>query len=191
MSELHSFQDYHSQDLRARADVIAALVANGRAYRCCFAQPSPDTVVFPDDLAIEFVECDVSNCVIPVGCSLDDISISKTKRYATQNDGDDWVVDSDNNPLYPVNLKYRILCGMSINPADIPEEPVMSLTETPFADGSPRFIDGALQPIPAALSSDIADNLQSYKADPDSFIDSRIMIAQATILTKSLQTPKE
>lgn len=68
--------------------------------RSCFSQEHPDSDIFPDGMTgVTFRSCNLDNVLIPPGNTLTDCT---TRRFAAQNDGKDWIVDSNNQPVSPL-----------------------------------------------------------------------------------------
>lgn len=87
-----------------------------------FAQEIPNSVIFPDSYKyINFVHCDMKN----VDVGLDNILIEcDNRKYQVQNDLEDWVIDEFGTPIEPLNKDLFIDLGLSIDPIDIPIEPM-------------------------------------------------------------------
>lgn len=76
---------------------------NGRViYGSCFSQEIPDTEVFSSGLVATFLNCNLDNVKVPVGCTVQNCS---QRRFMAQSDGLDWFVDENNNPI---SLKSRV-----------------------------------------------------------------------------------
>lgn len=91
--------------------------------RACFAQESPDTVVFdPNTTGIVFRNCNLENVIIPDGCTVEGGS---TLRREEQNDKRDWIIDDKGNPVEIMNKKYWTINGYSTDPTLIPAEEVL------------------------------------------------------------------
>jgi len=87
-------------------------------YASTFHHEVPDTIVFrPDMTGVRFVRCNLDNVVIPPG---NIVESSSQRRYKVQNDGRDWEVDSEGNPVRLVNREAAIEEGRSTDPKDIP-----------------------------------------------------------------------
>jgi len=117
--ETHSFKDYTG----ARAnnlDVLDGLTIEGS----CFSQEIPDSHIFRDDMTgVTFIGCNLDNVFIPngnivIGCS--------QNRFEVQNDLEDWHIDANDDPVVPINEKQFLQLGLSIDPADIPDQPMES-----------------------------------------------------------------
>jgi len=57
------------------------------------------------------------NCVIPPGYT---IIKGTNRRIRVQNDFNDWILDSNGNPVEPMNKARLLKDGKSIDPKDIP-----------------------------------------------------------------------
>ena len=96
---------------------------NINVYASCFSQEKVDTHVFPDDMTgVTFYNCNLDNCFIPLGNT---VIGGKNRRFTVQNDGEDWVIDSQNKPVEPVTKKRFLQLGLSIDPKDIPKQKVV------------------------------------------------------------------
>lgn len=88
---IYSFKDFTGGVLKD-ADDISDITIIGS----CFSQESPDTHVFPDNMTgVSFVRCNLDNVFIPAGNSTEDCSQRRYMRI----DGQNWLVDEDNNPV--------------------------------------------------------------------------------------------
>lgn len=64
----------------------------------CLSQSIPDTQCLPADLTgVSFYACNLMNVFIPPGNTVD--SACQIQRYLVQQDGRDWEVDENNNPI--------------------------------------------------------------------------------------------
>jgi hypothetical protein len=103
---------------------------NTEIYRSCFAQESrEDDVnvfkdVFPPDMTgVTFIECNLDNCYIPLGNFVSDEGTGCSKRrIKVQNDGFDWIIDVDGNPIEPVNKAGRLKKLSRLTPEEITPE---------------------------------------------------------------------
>ncbi len=88
----YAHKDFTGQSLIERDDM------NGQAIiGSCFSQERPDTIVFPPDLiGVTFIDCNLDNCTIPDGNT---VQGGSRRRILVQGDGFDWIVDADNNPV--------------------------------------------------------------------------------------------
>ena len=91
----YSHKNFTGQYLTQAADLGGQTIIGS-----CFSHEKPDTVVFPDDMAgVTFIRCNLDNVVIPPGNTLVECQI---RRFLAQDDGLDWEVDENNNPLNPL-----------------------------------------------------------------------------------------
>ncbi len=51
------------------------------------------------------------------------------QRHEEQNDGRDWLIDKNGNPIKILNEKYWIQQKFSVDPADIPDEKIDTLSK--------------------------------------------------------------
>jgi hypothetical protein len=85
-------QDFTGWDLSDRTDMDGLTITG-----TCLSQSAPDTHCLPETLSgVTFVHCNLMNVYIPDGNTVIDC---QTQRYLVQPDGQDWEVDSDNNPI--------------------------------------------------------------------------------------------
>ena len=90
-------------------------------FGSCFSHETLDTVVFPDVQDLTLINCNLDNVYlnplwIIIGCS--------ARRYKVQNDREDWIVDKDDKPKEPIRKEKYIEFGLSIDPKDLPIEPL-------------------------------------------------------------------
>ena len=65
-----------------------------------YQQDSPESHVFRDDMTgVTFINCNLDNCFIPSGNTLNGCN---NRRIKAQEDGRDWIVDENNNPVTPL-----------------------------------------------------------------------------------------
>ncbi len=94
-------------------------------YSSVFSTEILDFEPFHKDMKdVTFVNCSLDNVVIPNGNTVIYNNGFYQKRFKVQNDGEDWVIDKDNKPIEPMNKKLFLRLGFSIDPKDIPIEPV-------------------------------------------------------------------
>lgn len=66
----------------------------------CFSQQKPDTVIFPEEMTgVTFINCNLDNVLIPPGNTVEG---GLHRRYLTLEDGTDWIIDENNNPVEPL-----------------------------------------------------------------------------------------
>lgn len=118
MSDKYSNKDFTGHDLSSNKDMNNIIIENS-----CFSQETPNSNIFPSDMkGTTFVDCNLDNCFIPNG---NQVIRGSNKSFKCQNDGEDWVVDSNSlKPIEPINVKLFLQKGLSIDPVDIPEQPL-------------------------------------------------------------------
>lgn len=95
MSE-YSHKDFTGRSLADRKDMTGLTITGS-----CFSQETPDTEVFPPDMTeVTFINCNLDNCIIPDG---NRIHGGSNRRFKCQNDGQDWLIDENNNPIRRVS----------------------------------------------------------------------------------------
>lgn len=98
MSNL-SYKDYTGIDLRDRPDLLAELKPGTIIDRTSFASETIDSVFLPDDAAVTLKDCNLTNRIIPKGCTV----IGGTQQRFIVIDGVDTLVDVDGNPTGPLD----------------------------------------------------------------------------------------
>lgn len=69
-------------------------------YGSCFSQEIPDSQVFnPETTGATFIRCNLDNVLVPEGNTVIDCS---QRRFQVQEDGLDWLVDENNQPVEPL-----------------------------------------------------------------------------------------
>jgi len=108
---------------------------------CFYQQYFIDSEIFPIGMTgVTFEDCNLDNVLIPAGNT---IIGGCNNKVRIQNDGDDWVVDSNLNPIEPVNMKRRLAKGESIDPVSIPAQFIVNKVieksefDAEFAGGNP------------------------------------------------------
>lgn len=127
MNEIYSYKDFTGQDL---SEERVADFNNSTIVGSCFAQEvplghagSPMKDTFPPTMTgVTFEKCNLDNCVIPVGNTVEVTSINR--KIQIQNDLEDWFLDGSNNPTSPISKPEFERLGISTDPADIPTEPL-------------------------------------------------------------------
>lgn len=99
-----------------------------------------DAKVFPDVMTgVRFYNCNLDNVLVPPG----NIVIGGTnRRIALQNDLRDWEVDVQNKPSKVVNEKYWTDAGKSVDPIDIPAQPLKDISEIKPKPIAPGPVEG-------------------------------------------------
>lgn len=83
----------------------------------------PSRAVFPIGMTgVTFRRCNLDNCVVPVGNTVE--ASCSHRKIRVQNDRDDWVLDVANRPVEPVNRKARAKVGLTIDPRELPDKPI-------------------------------------------------------------------
>lgn len=99
-------------------------VKNGaNVYGSCFSCETPDTPMFKPNLIATFYNCNLDNCLIPLGCT---VVGGTQRRYKVQADGEDWLLDQTDKPTTPINTEFISSRGGNIDPKKIaPVVPVL------------------------------------------------------------------
>lgn len=72
-------------------------------YASIFSKEVPDTLVFAEGTnSVTFVCCHLDNVAIPEGSVVINPNCGSQRRYMVQDDGLDWLVDENNNPIEPL-----------------------------------------------------------------------------------------
>ncbi len=124
LSDKYSNKDFTGHDLSARNDMDGIVI-----HGSCFSNEELDAKSLPQNLVgTTFILCNLANVKIPAGATVIDCN---TMRFKVQNDGEDWVVDSQNKPVEPIAKKLFLMYGLSIDPLQIPPSkiPVPVLTK--------------------------------------------------------------
>lgn len=91
-SEKYSRKDFTGRDLSHELDMNDITI-----YGSCFSQEQLDRHIFPEDMSgVTFVNCNLDNCFIPEG---NDVVGGSRRRFQVQEDGFDWLLDENNNPV--------------------------------------------------------------------------------------------
>lgn len=90
-------------------------------YNSCLSNETPDAQTLPQGLfGVIFIACNLDNVFIPPGNTVIDCT---TRQFKVQNDLEDWIIDPvAKTPIEPVNKKFFLIRGLSIDPKDIPAE---------------------------------------------------------------------
>lgn len=88
--------EFSSKDFTGHSLVDKAM-SNKYIYGSCFSHETPDSIVFPESMTeVVFINCNLDNCFIPEGNT---ILGRQPRRFKVQEDGFDWLVDNNNNPI--------------------------------------------------------------------------------------------
>lgn len=111
----YSQKDFTGWDLSGRKDMDGITI-----YGSNFSQETPDAITLPANLSgATFLNCNLDNVFIPPG---NVVTGGSQKRFKAQNDLADWIVDSHNVPIEPINKEKFNELGLSVDPADIPAQ---------------------------------------------------------------------
>lgn len=70
---------------------------NGVIENSCFYQENkPNSKIFPEGINCIFKDCNLDNVLIPSGC---EVIGGTNKKIKAQEDGFDWILDDDLNPI--------------------------------------------------------------------------------------------
>lgn len=96
VSDTYSCKDYTGMTIEPNLTLNGSII-----YQSCFSQETPDTEVFPSDMTgVTFINCNLDNVLMPSGNTI----IGGThRRFQAQEDGLDWELDVDGNPLGVLN----------------------------------------------------------------------------------------
>ena len=88
----YSNKDFTNRDLREVEDINGQTITGS-----CFSQERPNTHVFPFDMkGVTFINCNLDNCFIPAGNT---VQGGSQRRFRAQDDGFDWLIDESGLPL--------------------------------------------------------------------------------------------
>ncbi len=117
-SAKYSDKDFTGWDMSSREDMSNIIIENS-----CFSHEIPGSTVFPVGMVgTTFIDCNLDNCLVPIGNT---VIRGSQKRFECQNDLNDWLVDENCSPTMPVDHLIFEKMGLPIPcPEDIPEDPV-------------------------------------------------------------------
>lgn len=121
LNDAYSFKDFTGQSL---VDVPVEDLSDTTIKGTCFAQQGQvSTVVFPTAMSgVTFDRCNLDNVFVPTGNTVN--ASCAHRKILVQNDGEDWILDENSQPVDPIS-KTRILeDGGNVDPAKIPETKV-------------------------------------------------------------------
>lgn len=137
LNETYSFQAYPYHGLSFK-EIPAEDFNNTTIRGSCFYQEwvegDKDVVkdIFPDGMTgVVFVDCNLDNILVPVGNT---VVRGTNKKLKVQNDFECWILDGKLDPVEPMNKEERLASDVSIDPADIPEEPFTDAERKAFED---------------------------------------------------------
>ena len=116
----------------------------GEIVGSCFAQQNGWRDVFPPDMTgVHFRRCNLDNCRIPDGNTLETEGWEAccNRHHKVQNDLEIWLLDDDGNPTEPLNKDDLIAEGKNVDPANIPAEYILE-EELTRADYDAYFVNG-------------------------------------------------
>lgn len=124
INEKYSYKSFgrNPAALKTAIDLAGTIVGSG------FSQSTLDAHIFPDTMTgVVFEKCNLDNVYIPPGNTVD--PSCSHKRFATQNDLEDWFIDGADKPVEPIDKKMYEKLKLSTDPKDIPVTPlVVSVT---------------------------------------------------------------
>ena len=136
LNEKYSYKD-HTNKLLDKTD--AAEWNDTEVVGTCFHQNVPKTVVFPTGIkGVKFVKCNLDNVVIPKDCKVDG---GCNRLIAVQKDGCDWLLDTDLNPIEPLDKAEYVKLGLSVDPAALP----VSVKDVSVVEEKRQLLEDALQ----------------------------------------------
>jgi hypothetical protein len=92
ISEKYSNKVWPNRDLTSCVDMKGCVI-----YASSFYNEKPNSTVLPSDLSgTTFIKCQLNNVIVPNGVTLIDCD---TRKFQVQNDGFDWWLDNDGNPM--------------------------------------------------------------------------------------------
>lgn len=91
MQNPYTNKDCTGWDLSDRTDMDGITIEG-----LCLSQESPREVLPPTLTGVTFVDCNLDNVIIPSGNIL---IRTRNRRFLVQEDGLDWEIDADGNPI--------------------------------------------------------------------------------------------
>lgn len=74
----------------------------GEIYGSCFYQENkPNSIIFPEGINCKFINCNLDNVLVPENCILENCT---NKKIQVQEDGFDWILDENNNPIEKIGV---------------------------------------------------------------------------------------
>lgn len=105
-SDEWSFKDFTGRPMKD-ADMHDCIVCGS-----CFSQEIPDSEVFGEKVQnVTFINCNLDNVLIPDTCR---IFGGSQRRFLVQEDGKDWIVDENNQPLELLNSALMIVAPLPV-----------------------------------------------------------------------------
>jgi len=118
----YSYKDFTNQSFTH----LPASTFNNKiiAGSCFYQEGALEVNVFPAGVTgLQFVDrCNLDNVAVPANCTAD--ATCTNKSIQLQNDLEDWVLDSNGDPLEPVHKKLFLKYSLSTDPGDLPETPL-------------------------------------------------------------------
>lgn len=114
--DTYSDKDCTGWDLSDRKNMNGIVI-----HGLCLSNETPNAQVLPKDLqGTTFLLCNLDNVFIPPGNQLIDCS---NRLFEVQTDGEDWQLDPKTlDPIAPINVDAYTALGLSVDPADLPQE---------------------------------------------------------------------
>ena len=134
MNEKYSYKDFTGIEF-SKVDVKE--FDGTEIIGTCFSQLVPKTKIFPSGMTgVSFVKCNLDNVDVPAGNTQKD---GCNRQWKEQNDMELWIVSGLlDTPIEPLSKKMFQELGISIDPADIPnekmDEPITVKTITEISD---------------------------------------------------------
>lgn len=121
LNEKYSYKDFTDQSF---VEVDPAEFNNSEIVGSCFSQwDAPDSKVFPEGMTgVTFIKCNLDNCHVPTGNMVETSCCHRWRKV--QNDGEIWDLDEKLKPVTPARLKSYQKYKLSVDPKDLPTEPL-------------------------------------------------------------------
>lgn len=126
---------HHSWKRQSFLNTDPAEFNNSEIVGACFHQEEPFTDVFPAIIGVTLTDCNVDNCNIPRGVT---VNRGTNKHIKVQKDGEYWIVDTDGKPVEPRDKARYVELGLSVLPKDLPAE---QLEENILRANDPKVIE--------------------------------------------------
>jgi len=112
------FNDEYSSRIFGAVD---ADIPSGITVYCSdFSHPEPSDVFQPTMTGVKFVNCNLDNCNVPAG---NEVVGGTQRQFLVQNDGNDWEIDAQRNPVRILNAWIFAKYGLPEPlPSEIPAE---------------------------------------------------------------------
>lgn len=138
INEKYSYKDFTNQSFLGvdHSEFDKTEIVGSNFYQESKEGEDIEKNIFPVGMTgVTFRKCNLDNVIVPVGNTVEtDCTKKKIKK---QNDLEDWILDKNDKPVEPVSKKMFERLGLSVDPKDLPLQPLEKSVVLDYIEKNP------------------------------------------------------